>query len=126
MAQSMITENKIDLQYEKTGGVGICSISGRLTAEQEDELKMVLMKALYSTKRAVIRLKEITKIDPCCLKLLRNAYCTSLRLKSPIIMTGIPEEYAEIIFQCSKKEERDFHVVTDHPLNYAENEFKRY
>jgi anti-anti-sigma regulatory factor len=121
----MIKESTIDSHYEKNDGVGIYSVSGRLTAEQEGDLKMILMKALYSTERAVINFRDITEIDNSCLRLLRNAYCTSIHLKSPIIMTGIPQEYADGIFQCNEKKDRNIHLYTDHSLNFKEKEFRR-
>jgi anti-anti-sigma regulatory factor len=126
VVQVMTTDSKIDLAYEKSGGVGIYSLSGRLTAEQEDDLKIMLMKALYCTERAVINLKDITTIDHSCLKLLRNAYCTSLRLKNPVIMTGIPQDYADRIFQCNEKQDRNFQLVSDDSSKFTEKDFRRY
>jgi len=125
VVHSMIKETKIHLEFEKNGGVGIFSLSGELTNDHEDDLEMVLMKALYSTERAVVNFKDVTKIDDSCVNLLRKAYCTSIRLKSPIIMTGIPQEYADGIFQCNEKQERNFHLRTDHSLNFTGKEFRQ-
>lgn len=114
------------MQYEENGEVGIYHLSGRLTADQEDDLKLLLMKALYSTDRAVVNLKDVTNIDHSCLTLLNKAYCTSIRLKSPIIITGIPQEYADRIFECHEKQHMNFHLFTDHSLMVSEQEFKQF
>jgi anti-anti-sigma regulatory factor len=122
----MISQKTIDMQYEENGEVGIYHFSGMLTADQEDDLKLLLMKALYSTDRAVVNLKDVTNIDQSCLTLLNKAYCTSIRLKSPIIITGIPQEYTDRIFECREKQHMNFHLITDHPLMVAGQEFDRF
>lgn len=107
------------MQYEINKGIGIYSLSGKLTSRHEDDLKIVLMRALYNTERAVINLKEVSNIDESCLDLLKNAYCTSLRLKNPVIMTGIAREYADRIFKCDEKSDGDMPVAAGRSLNCA-------
>jgi anti-anti-sigma regulatory factor len=104
----MITQTKINLHYEENGGVGIFSLSGELTVDQEDDLKIVLMRALYGTERAVVNFKDVLKINHSCIKLLKNAYCTSIRLRNPIIITGIPQEYIDRVFDCEENQYRSF------------------
>lgn len=77
----MMIQKTIDLEYENNNGVGIYFLVGELTEHQEDDLKLILMRALYNTERAVINLKNVSLIGNSCLKLLNNAYCTSIRLK---------------------------------------------
>lgn len=122
----MMLQTKIDLQYENSGGVGIFSLSGELTGDREDDLKLVLMRALYSTERAVIDFKNVSIIDDSCITLLKNAYCTSVRLRSPIIMTGISPQCAETIFECSPKQGRHFHVITDRSFRLTDKGRKPY
>lgn len=119
-------QKTIDLQYENTGGVGIYSLAGELTMQQGDDLKLILMRALYNTERAVINLKNVSMIDNSCLKLLNNAYCTSIRLKSSVIVTGIPRQYADGILSCNEKGERDIQFAKDRSPYAAEEELNRY
>jgi anti-anti-sigma regulatory factor len=122
----MITQTKINLHYEENCGVGIFSLSGELTADQEDDLKIMLMRALYSTERAVVNFKDVSKINHSSIKLLKNAYCTSIRLRNPIIITGIPQEYIDRVFDYEEKHYRSFQSVTDRALNFKRKELKPY
>jgi ABC-type transporter Mla MlaB component len=91
---------KIQYIYEEFSNTGVFYISGDLTDEQEDELQLLLMRAIHSLDRAVLNLEKVTKIKPGSLALLRNAYCTSIRLKNPLILTQIPENYISEIYNC--------------------------
>ena len=122
----MLTRTKINLHYEESGGVGIFSLSGELTADHEDDLKIVLMRALYSNERAVVNFKDVSKIDHYCIKLVKNAYCTSIRLRNPIIITGIPQEHIDQVFDCEDKQGRSFQLVTARASNFKRKELKHY
>jgi anti-anti-sigma regulatory factor len=122
----MIIQKTVDMQYEENGDVGIYNLSGRLTTEREDDLKLLLMKALYRTDRAVVNLRDVTTIDHSCIRLLNKAYCTSIRLKSPIIITGAPQEYVDWIFECHEKKDGNFHLFSDYSLMLTEKEFNRF
>jgi len=106
---------KINFTFEQFNNVGIFNLSGELTAEHEDELKLILMRAIHSMDRAVLNLKKVTSIDMRCFSLLRKAYCTSLRLKSPIILTEVPGTYINEIYKCDSSDttenelEQDYH-----------------
>lgn len=110
--------NKIDFTFEQFNNVGIFNLSGELTAEHEDELKLLLMRAIHSMDRAVLNLKKVTRIDMTCFNLLRKAYCTSLRLKSPIILTEVPRTYITEIYKCDISDtsetdwEQEYHEST--------------
>ncbi len=88
------------VKHESFENVGIFTISGDIRSEHEDNLKLLLMKAVHGLNRSVLNFRDVNKINRNCLKLLNNAYCTSLRLKNPIIMTEIPETYQPDIFSC--------------------------
>lgn len=122
----MLTQTNINLHYEENGVVGIFSLSGELTADQEDDLKIMLMRALYRTERAVVNFKDVSKINNSCIKLLNNAYCTSIRLRNPIIITGIPQEYIDRVFHCEEKEYRSFQLETDRELNFKRKKLKHF
>lgn len=79
--------------FEQVGRVGIFILRGELTGDCEDSLKIVLMKAIHSMDRAVLNFKKIAWIDPKCLQLIRQAYFTSVRLKNPLILTDVPQNY---------------------------------
>jgi anti-anti-sigma regulatory factor len=122
----MITRTKINFHYEENGGVGIFSLSGELTVNYEDDLKIVLMRALYGTERAVVNFKDVSKIDHSCIKLVKKAYCTSLRLRNPIIITGVPQEHIDRVFDCEDTKGRSFQLATDRALNFKRKELKSY
>jgi len=91
---------KINFKFEQFNNVGIFNLAGELTSEHEDELKLLLMRAIHGMDRAVLNMKKVTRIDLTCFKLLRKAYCTSLRLKSPLILTEVPRDYISEIYKC--------------------------
>lgn len=91
---------KIDFTFEQLDNVGVFNLFGELTSEHEDELKLLLMRAIHSIDHAVLNLKKVSGIDRTCLTLLRKAYCTSIRLKSPIILTEVPGNYVHEIYNC--------------------------
>ena len=90
----------MNFTFEKYEEVGVFKLSGHLTSDHEDELKLLLMRAVHSIDRAVVNLKEVIGIDAKCLRLLRKAYCMSVRLKNPIILTEVPKKYVSEIFNC--------------------------
>ena len=91
---------KMNFTFEQFNHVGIFNLMGELTAAHEDELKLLLMRAIHGVDRAVLNMKKVTRIDSACFKLLRKAYCTSLRLKNPIILTEVPRNYITEIYNC--------------------------
>ena len=91
---------KINFTFEQLENVGIFNLFGELTAEHQDELKLLLMRATHGIDRAVLNLKKVTRIDFTCLKSLKKAYCTSIRLKSPLILTEVPVIYLTEIYNC--------------------------
>ncbi len=91
---------KMNFTFEQLDTVGVFNLFGELTAEHQDELKLLLMRATHGIDRAVLNLKKITRIDFTCLKLLRKAYCTSIRLKNPLILTEVPIIYLTEINNC--------------------------
>lgn len=100
MIPSYAMNKKINFTYEQFNNVGIFNLNGELTSEHEDELKLLLMRAIHGVDRAVLNMKKVTRIDGTCFNLLRKAYCTSLRLKSPIILTEVPKDYINGIYKC--------------------------
>lgn len=91
----------MDVSFEKLGSVGIFTFEGALTAGHENDLQMILMNAIHGIDRAVLNFRKVTSIDHTCRKLLRKAYCTSVRLKNPIILTEVPGNCLAEIFDCS-------------------------
>jgi len=87
--------------------VAIFTISGDISSEYEDNLKLTLMKAVHGVRRAVLNFRGVNRINRNCLKLLNKAYCTSLRLNNPIIMTEVPETYLPEIFSCKSINKED-------------------
>ena len=87
----------MDLKFEKHGTVGIFNFSGELTNEIEQKLQVVLLRAAYSIERSVLNFKKVSRIDPKCLQLLKQAYATSLRLHNPLIFTDLHGKYLKEI-----------------------------
>lgn len=90
----------MEYTFEQSGRVGIFTFTGELTSKYEDNLKLLLMKAIHSIDKAVLNFKSVSNIDLKCLQLIRTAYCTSVRLKNPIILTEIPRNHLPQIFNC--------------------------
>lgn len=88
------------VKHESYKNIVIFNISGDMSSEHEDNLKLLLMKAVHCENRSVLNFRDVNRINRNCLKLLNKAYCTSLRLKNPIIITEIPETYMPEIFSC--------------------------
>ncbi len=91
---------KMNFTFEQLDNVGVFNLFGELTAEHQDELKLLLMRATHGIDRAVLNLKKVTRIDFTCLKLFRKAYCTSIRLMNPLILTEVPVIYLTEIYNC--------------------------
>ena len=110
---------KINYTYEQLGNVGIFTLTGELTLANEDELKLILMRAIHSNDRAVLNLRKVTRVDHHCVHLLRKGYCTSLRLKRPIILTEVPQNCMKDIYNCDIAETRDSDWITGQKENTA-------
>lgn len=84
-------------RFEKSGGLGIVTFDGELTAEFAGRLKEALMVSLDNAEHVVINCERVTKIDRICMHLLSLACRKSKRLKKRITLTGIhPETYGQI------------------------------
>lgn len=114
----MLFQNKIDYTFELNSNIGIFSFNGDLTVDHEDDLKLILMKALYGTDRAVLNLGNVRKIDDSCMKLLKKAYLVSIRLKNPVIFTEVPKTYIQELFD-GKDIEKMRRSPNDEPLEHA-------
>ena len=88
------------VKHESFKNVGIFTISGDISSEHEDSLKLLLMNAVHGVNRSVLNFRDVNRINRNCHRLLNKAYRTSLRLKNPIIITEIPETYLPEIFSC--------------------------
>ncbi|MCK5506688.1 MAG: hypothetical protein KAJ10_16100, partial [Thermodesulfovibrionia bacterium] len=94
---------KMNVTFENLGNVGVFTFNGEITSKHEDDLKIILMKAIHSIDRAILNFKEVTGIDSKCIQLFKRAYCASIRLKNPVILTEIPRNYLSEIFNCKIK-----------------------
>ncbi len=90
----------MDYAFKQTEGIGIYSFNGELTKKNKETLQLLLLRAIHSIDRVVFNFKNVGKIDAQCLELLRRAYCTSVRLNNPVIMTYIPTFYMSEILRC--------------------------
>lgn len=102
--------------YEEFDSTGIFYISGDLTDEHENELQLLLMRAIHSFDRAVFNLKNVSRINAGCLTLMRKAYCTSIRLRNPLILTQVPEQYISEIYNCRMSGQSDAHRIQDYDI----------
>ena len=113
----MIAQTKIQYTFEQNENVGIFNFFNAITSNQEDDLKIILMRAIYSIDRAVLNFRRVSRIDQSCIKLLRKAYCTSLRLKNPIILTEIPDKYISALFDCEDGQTESFAFMQNSSLD---------
>lgn len=72
-----------------SGDIGIYTVNGEITIENQDELALILMKAIHGMDFAIFDLSGVTRIDTVCCRLLDKAYNISARFKKPLILTGI-------------------------------------
>lgn len=85
--------SRMNCGFEEKEGFGIFTFSSDLTNKHEKDLNLLLMRAIHSTERAVLNMCSVARIDAACMKLLQKAYHTSLRLKTPLIVTGLSTKY---------------------------------
>ncbi len=85
--------SRMNCRFERKEGFGIVTFSSDLTKNRENDLYLILMRAIHGIDRAVLNMKNVVKIDVECMKLLKKAYHTSLRLKTPMIVTGLSANY---------------------------------
>lgn len=108
-------------KFERLGDVGIFTLNGELQSEHEDDLKLLLMRAMHSIERAVLNFKSVTEIDGICLQLLNRAYCASVRLKKPLILTNVPEHYLTELFSCQTGETSGYPPHNEGIQEYTES-----
>ncbi len=98
--QDTICLESMEVNFRQHDNVGIFTFHGELTDLHTENLQLILIRAIHGIDRAVLNFKTVTRIDTSCLKLLRTAYCTSLRLKNPLILTEVPEHCLPDLFGC--------------------------
>jgi anti-anti-sigma regulatory factor len=103
----------MEIIHESFKNVDIFTLSGNLSSEHEDNLKLLLMKVVHSMGRSVLNLRGIDGINSNSLKLLNKAYRTSVRLKNPIIITEVPEPYITEIFSDGSINSSRFQLEND-------------
>lgn len=94
-------DNNMLFTLQELNDVKIFNLFGELAPEHEEELGSLLMKAIHRDHRAVLNLNNVTRIDSRCLNLIKKAYCASIRLKNPLIITEVPGAYLTDIYNCT-------------------------
>lgn len=57
----------------KESGEGVLALSGELTIERAEELKLKLLKSIKKVDTLVLNLKKVTQVDLSCIQLLCSA-----------------------------------------------------
>ena len=78
--------NRMEFKLEESGCIAILTLRGNITDADENTLRFLLMKLLYSFEHIVLNFKEVTGIAASCWRIFHGAYSTSMRLKKPIKM----------------------------------------
>jgi anti-anti-sigma regulatory factor len=112
----------MEIVFEQHGTTGIFNFNGTVTMGHESDLKNLLIKAIHSMDRAVLNFKNVTKIDEQCRNLLKTAYCTSLRLRNPLILTNVPKAYLPDLFNCNLQTD----AVLSEPINLSSQKERNY
>ncbi len=99
----------MDFSFDQLENVGIFTFNSEITTEHEDELKILLMRAIYSIDRAILNFKNVSRIDLNCIQLLNRAHYTSVRLKNPLIFINVPRIFLSELSVC--KIESDFNFL---------------
>ncbi|MFZ5997321.1 MAG: STAS domain-containing protein [Nitrospirota bacterium] len=81
-------QRRLHSNFNTLHDFGILTFSGELVAQHAHELKTVLMKALASSDRLLIRLENIARHDDHCVQVLCNALRISRALRKRIFFSG--------------------------------------
>ena len=80
------------IKEKQSGDVQVLTLDGKLTIQNVNELKTVLVKSFGNTGKLKLNLKGITEVDLFCFQLLCSANMTAARLKKPLEVTGTKTE----------------------------------
>jgi anti-anti-sigma regulatory factor len=95
MALKGKNKGEIGFKFIQSGDTGIYTFDGELTAEYVDDLKRLLMVAMYRSENIIIDLRGVNRIDLPCSRLLKMAYDTSKRLQKIFLLNGIDKKRLE-------------------------------
>ena len=101
------SKSDMNILFEQQGNTGIYNFNGTIGKRYENDLRDLLIHAIHGMDRAVLNFKNVTKIDKQCRNLLKTAYCTSLRLRNPLILTNVPKVYLSDLFSCNMQTDAD-------------------
>ena len=92
MAKKRQKEKMMRIKEKQSGDIQVLTLDGKLTIQNVNELKTVLVKSFDSTGKLKLNLKGITEVDLFCFQLLCSAKMTAVKLKKPLEITGINTE----------------------------------
>ncbi len=87
------------IKEKQSGDVQVLTLDGKLTIQNVNELKTVLVKSFDSTGKLKLNLKGITEVDLFCFQLLCSANMTAVRLKKPLEITGIKTKLFKMVIE---------------------------
>lgn len=77
---------------KQSNGVQVLTLSEKLTIQNANKLKTVLVKSFDSTGSLRLNFEKVTEADLFCLQLLCSANMTAIKLKKHLEITGINSE----------------------------------
>lgn len=99
MAKKRQREKMMKIKEKQSGDVQVLTLDGKLTIQNVNELKTVLVKSFDSTGKLKLNLKGITEVDLFCFQLLCSANMTAVRLKKPLEITGIKTKLFKMVIE---------------------------
>ncbi len=87
----------ISFSRAETNTVGILSVSGELTLQQEANLKSAILEALLSVDNLFLDFGKVTVIDTSCLDIISICYKMGNRLGKHVTISGQSPEFLSTI-----------------------------
>jgi ABC-type transporter Mla MlaB component len=92
MAKKRQRGKMMKIKEKQSDDVQVLTLDGKLTIQNVNELKTVLVKSFDSIGNLKLNLKGITEVDLFCFQLLCSTNMTAVKLKKPLEITGINTE----------------------------------
>ena len=76
------------IRIEQSGGKGVITCDGELTAHELHDVRIALIKALIDFEEVALDLENVKNTDLACLQLLCSAHRSAGRLDKHLTFTG--------------------------------------
>lgn len=85
------------ITLDRSGEEAILTLSGDVTLEHADEMRLALIKALIDNGIVILAFGSLTRVDLSCLQLLCSAHRSAVRMNKRFVFSG---SWPELFKQC--------------------------